>query len=167
MGFSTDRIYTYTSNDSVYWYDQAGEVFRLLIPFNAQAGDDWMVPVTNPWQSGSMLTLSSTKDSVTQVVIDGSTLRQLFVSISTLDPLFGLTVWENGPIVERLGDLLYLMPWLMATCSDGFAATGLVCYEDPEISWLNPQFAQCDLGVVTEESIAASVFNIAPNPGSW
>lgn len=165
MGFLNNRIYTHESNDSVYWYDEAGDAFRLLIPFNAQAGDEWMVPVAHPWQPGSMLdTVIYHVDSVSQVTINGTPLRKLFVTRSTLDPLSGLWAWDSGSIIERLGDLLYLMPWLMTTCSDGFEVSGLVCYEDTEISWLNPLYTQCDLGVDTDEPILAPEFTVAPNP---
>lgn len=57
--------------------------------------------------------------------------------------------YSSGTIIERLGDLGYMFPWMLGL--DGDIVRGLRCYEDNEISWLSPHVLQCALGIGVEE----------------
>ena len=84
------------------------------------------------------------------VTIDGVELSRLTLNYSQ-GTMFDAYVGQW--VTERLGSIRYLFPWPLSTC-DGTFVVALRCYEDPEFSWLNPQFTQCDFSTGIDEADA-------------
>ncbi len=143
------------SNDSLFYFDPDSEQSHLLFRWDAIIGESWSTPVE---QSGYPDTLDWTVMDTSHVVVDGLWLRTLEVNVESRQwMLFSY----GGAITERLGASGAPFTWILGFC-DGETFQGLRCYEDPDISWLNPQFQQCDLSVGMDDAITATTFLIRP-----
>lgn len=140
----------FARHDSVFFWDEQVQLFQLLYRFDAGIGDAWVTPV-NWLQSGlpcALDTLMWTVQDTGHVIVDGVPLRRLDVTVNSA--LGCMPSSSDGVIIERLGDLGYLFDWAHWTCfAESFE--GLRCYSDPDITWLNPQFPQCDLSTGVSE----------------
>ena len=134
--------YLSVSGDSVLMWNTALNGFTPLHVFNAPVGSSWQTLIPDPAFPPQSDTIAWTVTATGSTVIDGQTLQtmELLPSIGIPDGW----VPTGGTVVERLGDMAYLFPWIYGVC-DGDVIAPLRCYEDPDISWLNPLFAQCDL----------------------
>lgn len=147
------------SNDSLFYFDPDSDQSHLLFRWDAMIGESWSTPVE---QSGYPDTLDWTVMDTSHVVVDGLWLRTLEVNVESRQwMLFSY----GGAITERIGGSGAPFTWILGFC-DGETFQGLRCYEDPDISWLNPQFPQCDLSVGLNESPAGSSFSIRPTLAS-
>lgn len=132
-----------------YWNSQLG-AFDVLYVMNTPPGGSWVS--RSPF--GDWYDVAWTVTDTTTIAIGGHSLHQLHVNGAYGNGTF------TGKITERLGFDGFLFPWDwgMAGGCDLGDNSGLRCYHDPEISWINPQYTQCDLGTgVSEHSNAQSI----------
>lgn len=129
--------YITQNEDTVrYWNSQLGS-FDVLYVMNTPPGGSWTS--RNPF--GDWYDVTWTVTDTTTIAIGGHPLHQLDV-----DGAYGNGTF-TGKITERLGFDGFLFPWdwgMGGGCDMG-DNWGLRCYHDPEISWINPQYTQCDL----------------------
>ncbi len=146
--------YVYASNDTVYFWDPTWGAFSTLYILDATLWQSWDMHVS---ASGITQTAGVTCSAVSTTVIDGVPLRTLGLIVDVP----GLYYFGTGNVIERIGDLRYLFPWMSPVC-DGDYITALRCYEDPDISWVNPLFAQCELGMRVNEIATSPGFFVSP-----
>jgi hypothetical protein len=168
--------FVYREGDKVFFYNWAFGEFDLLYDFGAQAGDSWMMRTRRYYlfepDEGQDTATAFNRiivDSVSQVVVNGFTLRQLHIHWET-----GVFLCNPGPIVfmERVGDLYYMLYqwelWIGSLC-DTPRPVGLRCYYDPEMGLYETGLAPfCDwVGVSTKEAIGTPEgIRVFPNPAS-
>ena len=154
--------YVSTVGDSVLFWCGADSSFQTLFDIGADIGDSWSMRAdyNGSWMNGDTLTWTVTDTGST--VIDGLTLHTLEVAVQSTQNA-GTAPLSDEVIVERLGPFPYLFPWIFGAC-DGELNGPLRCYTDADISWLNPQFAQCALSVGLEELGDDRPFDVWPNP---
>ena len=136
-----------------YWNSQLGS-FDVLYVMNTLPGGSWVS--RSPF--GGWYDVTWTVADTTTIIVGGLSLRQLDV-----DGAYGEGT-ITGKITERLGFDGFLFPWDLGMgggCDMG-GNWGLRCYQDPEISWLNPQFTQCDLNTSIPESATGATFLVHP-----
>ncbi len=131
------QVYTYSSGDSVFWYDPYSDSFDLLFAFNAQANDQWRIPFAldlgDVWLMDTLTYVVSAVDVVPILGVDSRRITYQWTSQGIIFDLGG-----QGQIVERFGDLAYMFPWRNTACSDGTFEGPLLCYSDPEFNWPEP-----------------------------
>ncbi|MEO8066312.1 MAG: hypothetical protein ABI599_01340 [Flavobacteriales bacterium] len=149
--------YVYASNDTVFFWEPVAGLFSVLHIMNAVPGQQWDMWVSAPNFALTMVA-GVTTNAVSTTVISGLTLRTQSQSVDVP----GMAYFGTGNVIERLGDLRYLFPWGTGAC-DGDYITTLRCYEDPDITWLNPQVPQCDLITGIGEHSPVSPLRIAPS----
>ena len=142
--------------DSVLAFEPVQQVFNTLYVFGQAPGFCWKTPVDGTD------TLTWTVTDTGHVVIDGVDLLQQSVTAVAYGPGYSVPL-TSGTIVDRLGDLRYLFPWVGGTCDMEFNYP-LRCYQDSDISWLNPQFPQCALSTGIDEVSNEPAFTISPSP---
>lgn len=162
-GFSP-YLFTYASGDSVFWYDAAGEAFRLFVPFDAVAGSSWRVPVPIATDPLAYDTALFTVDAAEVIEVDGHALRRLHVSqtFTSEAPTNVILPEGTGVFTERMGHDYFLLPWILG-CLDADVPTGLVCYSDPDLSWPDPQ-VDCSVWQGVKAPSAEARFIVAPDP---
>lgn len=138
------------SNDSLFYYEPDSGLTQLLFRWNATTGETWSTPIE---QTGYLDTLDWTVLDTSHVLLDGVWLRTLDVNVESRQWLF---FSYGGTITERLGGAWTPFTWILGFC-DGETFLGLRCYEDADISWQNPQVAQCALGTGLEVHDGAEV----------
>ncbi len=143
------------SSDSMFYFDPSSGQYHLLFRWNAIIGGSWSTPVE---QSGFLDTLDWTVIDTSHVMVDGLWLRRLNVDVV---PRQSLVYSYGGTVVERLGGFSAPFTWILGFC-DGETFNGLRCYSDPDITWLNPQFQQCDLGMGVSEQVRKPLMNVTP-----
>lgn len=149
--------YVYASNDTVFFWEPVAGFFSVLHIMNAVPGQQWDMWVSAP-NAGLALVAGVTMGSVSTTVISGVTLRTQSQSVDVP----GMAYMGTGNVIERLGDLRYLFPWGTGAC-DGDYITTLRCYEDPDITWLNPLLTQCDFIMGVDEPLAGASFLVTPS----
>jgi hypothetical protein len=152
----------YASNDSVFYWDYSDQLFRLLYRMDASIGEGWETPVNAASQGAPLLrdTINWLVTDTGHITIDGLNLRKFdFHATSSTGYLIP---YPNGTVIERLGNLMYLFDWPFGAC-DGETFIGLRCYSDTDITWLNPQFPQCDLSTGVGETAAEPGLRAAPS----
>ncbi len=143
------------SNDSMFYFDPTSNEFHLLFRWDAVVGENWSTPVQ---QSGFLDTLDWSVIDTGQTTIDGLWLRTLQINVV---PRQGTIYGYGGTVIERLGGLWTPFTWILGFC-DGETFLELRCYEDPDISWLNPQFEQCDLITGVPDAFVSSELMVSP-----
>lgn len=130
--------------DSVLVHDLVDDTFRTLYVFG--------LPIGGTWQT--VVGYESDYDTIMHTVVDTGSMELNGVLLRTMEvtTTSEWTTWSftSGRIIERLGDLSYLFPWIYGTCDMEMNAP-LRCYSDPDISWLNPELPQCDLSTSVTE----------------
>lgn len=124
-------IYTYSSGDSVFVYDQLLDSFQLIYDFSTQAGDSWSFLIL---QDTTMIpdTFTVFIDSATSITINGLSLTKQFVSGYSTS---GLQNNYASEVIENIGDINYLfypVPYQNIVCDINFPV-GLRCYKDDSI----------------------------------
>lgn len=137
------QVYTYSSGDSVFWYNPYSDSFDLLFAFDVHANDQWRIPFAidlgDVWLFD---TLTYTVSALDTVSISGTLARRITYGLTAQGTIFAVS--SQGQIVERLGDLAYMFPWRYNGCSDGTFEGPLLCYSDPNFNWPVPE-VPCDI----------------------
>lgn len=163
MGF---RQYVTTMGDSVMFWEPNDSTFRTLYVFGLNPGDGWQTLVGRGYfDQGAWVSVFDTLSFVVTmsdtVVIDGLSLRRSAVQANWSPFSSGQNVPLSGTITERSGHSLFMFPWIDGACDVEYNGP-LRCYSDPDITWLNPQFPQCELSVGLNEVPEGSSFWICP-----
>ena len=148
--------YIGTSGDSVLFWSTPDSAFRTLYVFGGPIGNTWTMKADHNHPDSLQWTVVDTGS----IQIGGLSLRTSQVQVQTVGGSL-MSVLSSGTITERLGDLAYMLPWINGACDFEFNLP-LRCYEDSEISWLNPQLAQCDLSSSIYEGQPLPVMVISP-----
>lgn len=126
-----DIEFMYSENNQVFFFDTNFSSFQILYDFGAIQGDSWAILVKDLDPPEDVDTLIVSVDSTNQTIINGISLKQLFVTYK----LKGETnpyVKHNSTIIESIGDLWYMFnyypEWALG-CDMNFSE-GLRCYED-------------------------------------
>ena len=163
MGF---RQYVAIIGDSVMFWEPFDGTFRTLYVFGLSPGDGWQTLVAGGYYDlGTWVTVYDTLSfQVTMsdtVEIEGLSLRRSVVQANWSPITSGQNVPFGGTIIERLGHSGFMFPWIDGAC-DFEITLPLRCYSDNDITWLDPQFPQCELSVGLNEVHAGSSFGIRP-----
>lgn len=154
--------------DSVLAYQPYYDVFATLYVFGQAPGFSWETLIEYPFGTD---TITWTVTDTGHVNIDGMELRSQQVT-ATASGWYNTVPLTSGTIIDRLGDLQYLFPWLQGAC-DAENNFPLRCYEEgtlpapgppPAISWLNPQYPQCGLTTGVPDLNPIPSFSISPSP---
>lgn len=127
--------FQYESNDSLFYWNELENTFELFFRWDAVPGDTWSTPVAGD-------TLLWTVADTGSVQVADEMLRNWTVSVASSQGIMYCPITE---VTERLGPSSTPFTWVWPQC-DGELYTGLRCYADSVISWLNPQVPQCGLG---------------------
>lgn len=158
MGY---RRFVTTRGDSVLFWEPIDSTFRTLYVFGLSPGEGWQTLVGGGYfDDGGWVTVLDTLSflvtSSDMVEINGLSLRRSTVQAIWSPFTGGQNMPISGTITERLGHSGFLFPWIDGACDFEFNGP-LRCYADPDITWMNPQFPQCDLGVGVEEHDGAQI----------
>lgn len=135
--FHHDKDYIYTEDSVVFVYSPKIDSFQVLYNFMAKKGDFWtIIFAIDPPISQQLDTLLVTVDSVSIATINGTPLKKLHVTYSSLHE-GSKSMYYEGEIVEKIGDLNYLFHLysLSGIMCDGVYSDGLRCYQDPEFGF--------------------------------
>ena len=137
--------YVAAVGDSVSFWSSNASSFQTLYVFSAPIGTSWSMRAdfNDSWPNTDTLTLTVLNTGY--LIVDGMNLRTIEVDVEVTQNN-ATASFGTITIVERLGCLTYLFPWLSGVC-DMETNNPLRCYSDPDITWLNPQFPQCELSV--------------------
>jgi len=125
-----DIEYMYSENDQVFFYDTSFNAFQVLYDFGADQGDSWIILVKD-MQPDDIDTLIVKVDSTNQIIINGISLKQFFVTYDFRNETIPNYTY-NSTIIESIGDLWYMFnyyPEWAFGCDANFSE-GLRCYED-------------------------------------
>lgn len=131
---NTRHEYVYTQGDKVYYYRNGS--FYTLYNFGAQVGDTWTI---RPMQTSNGETGTVKVDSIGTEVIDGMTLRYLWIS-ATSESCYGF-YYQPTRIVERVGmlDMGVMFPnFHVNECliiDAYYGCYDLTCYQDADIMY--------------------------------
>lgn len=157
-------FHRYVTNvgDTTFFWCAADSSFQTLFNLGASVGDSWTMRAdyNGTWMNTDTLTWTVT--GVGTTLIDGVPLRVLEVNVQSTQNA-GTASMSDGTIIERLGPSPFLFPWIFGAC-DGELNGPLRCYTDPDITWLNPQFPQCELSVGVAEHGGGDLLSLRPNP---
>lgn len=126
-----DTEFMYAENNQVFIYDMNFSSFQILYDFGASQGDSWVILVKDLDPPEDVDTLIVSVDSTNQTIINGISLKQLFVTYNFRNEAISDYTY-NSTIVESIGDLSYMFhyhPEWAFTCDANFSK-GLRCYED-------------------------------------
>ena len=127
LGYES-TVFTYQSNDTVYFYNYTTNNFSTLYVYGAQKGDSWNVNYQNS-------TVRVLVDSVSEVSILGSQVKKFYVTYRNIELSGG------GPtsiIIEGIGDPFYFFNSnsqsnTLLICDEfNSVYTGLRCYDHPD-----------------------------------
>jgi hypothetical protein len=149
--------------DSLWFLDDATSGPHLLWCMNALPGQSWQTTLT--WGGIPADTITWTAMDTATVVVDGVALRQVELSYSSATQAMPPYCWSTCRVTERLGNWKYLFDFQHGPC-DAETFLGLRCYEDPDITWLNPKFPGCDLETGMADNAITPLFTVNPNPAS-
>ncbi len=163
-------LYSYESNDTVYFYNPDFDTFEVLYNFNAQAGDQWLIR-TKDWE-GIIDTVTIRVDSVGSIQINGTLLKKLFVTYyyryKWPDQNWINSYSKSSKIIEQIGDLFYpinIDEKVLAICDLDFLYS-LRCYEDSVLGLYSTGFRDsCTyVGLPADPSKPYDNISAYPNP---
>jgi hypothetical protein len=160
--------YMYSENGKVWFWDPAFNTFQVLYDFGAGPGQSWTILIADVSLSDTD-TLIVTVDSTDTVLINGISLKRLFVTYDFRNELI-VPFTYTGEIIESVGDLYYMFnfAYQWAFACDGNFSGGLRCYEDSVIGLYETGLADSCTYVHTLTGIgpdaAKDVVKIRPNP---
>ncbi len=146
----------YEDSNIVYWYNAYQNSFSILYNFNAQANDSWIT-------SGDSCDFLVAVDSVSSQIINGDTLKVLFISS---DP----DVEWGGKVIQKIGNTWRPTPNFMTYCygwiEDLHYYTGLRCYSDDSLGFYETGIApSCDTVINSVEEVYMNEnLSLYPNP---
>lgn len=153
--------YTYIDNNKVYAYSTVYNLFYTLYDFGAQTGNSWYIYGT---ATASQFVCSEdsslvTVDSANTVVINGDTLKTVYVSQpSNASWTFGTS------FTERIGGNYFLFPEPYGCLAEVPLGLGLRCYTDT-VGWFYqaPGTLSCDYINSIDESTLSKTALITAN----
>jgi hypothetical protein len=155
----SDRVFRFTDGE-----------FSLLYDFAAMPGQVWTV--TDPLTWCSSLSGTIRVDSVGSSVINGLTLRHLWVSFP-LNDQWGFEPFDPDAnlIIERIGPMGYMIPKPYCVADEPYVGS-LRCYEDDDLGHYETGIAStCDYtsvggvgDLLTQND--SEIFSVYPNPAS-
>lgn len=160
------NILVYSSNDTVYFYDNMFNEFQVLYVFNAQVNDFWHIKVMD--ETNDIDTVVVTVDSLSTMSINGFSLKVMNVTYSKIAEHQEFP--HSSKIVEKIGDLHQFFNWRSETdnfVSDVGYFTGIRCYEDLIIGYYQKNSSiACDYIYFTDinDQQEKEGFTIFPNP---
>ena len=170
---SQHRIFTYQSNDSVYflnYVDSASPQYQLHFRWDAKPGDSWLMIGEGPSQ------LSRTRDSIIVKVASNNTIlingiQRRLVKVSYLYPDSTSSHFGTVDHIEGIGDMYYMFG---TEKESGFCdiehPSGLRCYQDSVVGlFMNIPSDSCteikgpydNIGELSDDRTIVKVF---PNP---
>ncbi len=144
--------------DSILVYQPIFFHFGALYVFGQAPGFQWETIIDYTFGTD---TVRWTVLDTGHVTLDDVILRSQQVSAVSSGP-YATESLTSGTMIDRLGDLSYLFPWIMGFC-DAERNGPLRCYSDPDITWINPQFPQCDLSTGVGETAAEQGLRASPS----
>jgi hypothetical protein len=103
-------LITYEDSGVVYLYSPLTGRFSTLYDFNKKVGEGWEISgIEREYSRGDTMTckIAVVVDSIQTVVINGTSLRKLFLSSAP-----GSLIWSfDGAIIEGIGHLTRPIPW--------------------------------------------------------
>jgi|GEM_PF-3583237 len=133
-----------TAGDSVLFFDPADNTFRTLCVFGLPVGGTWRTIIGLGGQEGLHDTLLYTVTAADTIMLAGLPLRRTTVEV-TYELGSYVHAPSDGQFIERFGNMDFLFQWFYGPCDNEINGP-LRCYSDPEVSWLDPQYPQCELG---------------------
>lgn len=124
--------YVYSSNDSVFFYDDELDKFQLLYFFSDKINDTWYIQIYN-WDE-SMDTFKVNVDSIYTVSINDEVLRAYDVTYTIKEYSDDFDLSYSSKVIEKIGDthyLFYMPEETRLLCDENFSR-GLRCYEDSQ-----------------------------------
>jgi len=156
-----DSLTKYTSTICNKVYYKVNSEFVELFDFGADIGDTIhsageMFPILMGCDAdftNDTVQFSYIIDSISSIIIDGTTLRMQYVHVSSSSTGLGPNWYFNSPIIERMGQIGYGSFWWGggADCITGVGY--LRCYIDSDISFRNHEFIgnyDCDFTEIPE-----------------
>jgi len=152
-----EPLYVYDQNDSVFFYSLFSNRFELLYDFNAETSDTWVIG--GLFQPDGYDSIKVRVDSISQIVLDGTSLKVLHISYS------GEMPYDWGyEIITGVGNTGFLTPDY--GLFEG-GAVGLRCYSDPDNDFHFVSYP-CDTTLftsgVTDVGLNSGI-SVFPNPG--
>jgi len=120
--------YTYTQNDTVYYFSPGSNQFEMLYDFTAEVGDSWVIgglPNANPDNPLPYASDTITVDSISSLFVGGDTLKVWHIHNSFW---YG---WGNR-IIEKVGNEALFMP--IHGLVEAYV-WGLRCFESPDYAY--------------------------------
>lgn len=155
--------FTYLDTTNNVVYRLVANQFDTLYNFNALPGDRWTV--RNHYGYVGIVNV----DSIGTKIINGETLKAIYVS--TIDPGFeGSCIgWQSAEIVERVGPINeYMFPEFISCAADGQEGGALRCYEDNSFNLYSTNSSiDCDF-ILASNSLddIDELIDVYPNPVS-
>lgn len=160
--------FVYCSGDTVFRLAD-NDTFYILYNFGAQIGDSWVTRSELLEDETAQEEMTITVFNLSTVVINGHTLRVLYVKSDHPALSFGEFLQPNGlsRITERLGGPWYMFPYNYAYLDFGIKA-GLRCYSDNFLgNYETGIAATCDAIISDVNDLGvASTIRLFPNPFS-
>lgn len=150
------EMYSYKSNDSVYFYHPNLNKFCLLYDFSPTVGDTWNIENIG---NGNDDTSKVYVDSIDQISISGNLLNVIYThQTNTQESSF----YFGGTIIENIGSIYSFSP-SFSFCDP--VPGNLRCYIDSNIyHHIGPH--DCDYSTVNSPKYIATKIGIYPNPSS-
>jgi len=150
-------FYTYTSGDTVFYYNEEFGNFYPLYRFDVLSGDTVSYHIPTAAFSSSDSLFRVRVDSVTTLTVSGTALKKVWTS--PLDDF-----WFHGPYAERLGALAGAELMAHEYTAGIPGSQGLRCYADGLLSYSESP-APCDFLTTGIEKIASPEgCSVYPNP---
>lgn len=150
----------YTSNDTVFYWDNDAGQFFVLYDFSAQVNDQWVLQTMDPYFDCND-TSTCVVQSVGSVSLNGQNAIELTVSNTSDSPSELI-----GRINSRFGATgCYLLPFPRRCDDPGLAdldQVSLLCFQDDSL-YYNPSGGACEYYLGLDEPAMNSV-SIFPNP---
>lgn len=132
------RAFVYQEGDEVYFKaPELMEDFALLYKWDAEVGESWDIVIPDTYFN---TTLTYTVLATGTTTINGEPHRTLTVQLhDSSDDSFAYT---SGTLIEGIGDLHFLFPWLMPWCDAMFPGP-LRCHSDLAGEYMAPGITEC------------------------
>ncbi|MFZ4543664.1 MAG: T9SS type A sorting domain-containing protein [Saprospiraceae bacterium] len=120
--------FTFSRNDSIFFYDKILDTFQVLYNFKAKRGDNWSLDFPD-YQPSGKIKVTIQVDSTGTKVINNQSLKVLFVTYK-MDRLYRKTY--SSTIIEKLGDLETMLNYAPSSINDCKVdyPDRLTCYYD-------------------------------------
>lgn len=151
-------LYTYESNDKVYYYNNKFNRFLELYIFSASIGDTILYHTTDTSSWYSDTTFRIVVDSITEFIVGTDTLE--YFHTSPIDDW-----WFYGGYIQKIGSKVLMLPSYRVTIPE--ADGPLRCYQDSSIQ-VKFSIVPCEYRMTSNVSntINQRTLKIYPNPAN-